>query len=214
MKRFFLVFLVVLACVASCFSAVPLAHQDENNAGAWNRKGEESSKSGNYDEAIAAFKRALKIRPEYFDALMNLGAAYQHSGHIDDAIDSYKAASKVRPESEFPHWFLGNAYASSGQYKKAIADFIEVTLINPECQYLLGWAYSKAGHHKESIEPLKRAIELKPSYALAHFRLGLAYHSVGDKASALEQHRILTTLDAELAKKLYDNITSARLTDR
>src|SRR5258708_39907042 len=99
MKRFFLVVLVVLACVASCFSAVPLSHQDENGAGAWNRKGEESSKSGNYDEAIAAFKQALKIRPEYFDALMNLGAAYQHLRPIDEAIDSFITASKYAQSS-------------------------------------------------------------------------------------------------------------------
>jgi tetratricopeptide (TPR) repeat protein len=112
---------------------------------------------------------------------------------------------------------LSVAYDRTGDQEESLGAVKHATLlnpVNPEYNYLLGWAYSKAGHHKESIEPLKRAIELKPSYALAHFHLGLAYHTVGDKASALEQHRILTTLDAELAKKLYDSITSARLTDR
>lgn len=88
--------MVILAgATADYYAAVPHFFQDENDAAAWNRKGEESSKAGKYNDAIESFKQALKLRPEFFDALMNLGAAYQHAGHIDEAIDSYKAASKL-----------------------------------------------------------------------------------------------------------------------
>src|SRR6266496_53952 len=112
---------------------------------------------------------------------------------------------------------LGAAYDRTGEHEESLDAFKQAAQLKPddaEAQYLLGWAYSKAGHHKESIEPLKRAIGLKPNHALAHYHLGLAYKILGDKDAAFEEHRILTTLDAELARKLYDSLTGARLTDR
>jgi hypothetical protein len=41
---------------------------------------------------------------------------------------------------------------------------------------------------------------------MAHFLLGVAYLQLNDRGSALEQYKILKSLDSELAKKLFDFI--------
>jgi hypothetical protein len=41
---------------------------------------------------------------------------------------------------------------------------------------------------------------------MAHYNLGLAYLITGDKGSALEEYKILKTLNAELANKLFNLI--------
>jgi len=47
---------------------------------------------------------------------------------------------------------------------------------------------------------------LKPDFAEAHCMLGLAYLMTDNKGSALEEYKILKTLDAEQANKLFNLI--------
>jgi len=59
---------------------------------------------------------------------------------------------------------------------------------------------------KEAIESYKQAIRIKPDYAKAHYNLGVTYLVIGDKGSALDEYKILKTLDAEQANKLFNLI--------
>ena len=55
--------------------------------------------------------------------------------------------------------------------------------------------------NKEAIEAFKQVIRINPDDADAHYNLCVAYASLNDKASALEQYKILKSLDSALAKK-------------
>ena len=57
--------------------------------------------------------------------------------------------------------------------------------------------------YKEAIEAFKRAIWINPDYADAHYNLGYAYILLNDKCSAIEQNKILKSLDSEQANKLF-----------
>jgi hypothetical protein len=41
------------------------------------------------------------------------------------------------------------------------------------------------------------------NFALAHYNLGVVYLATGDKSSALEEYKILQTLDAAKANELF-----------
>ena len=56
---------------------------------AWNYVGYTSRKLGNYDEALAAYDKALSLKPGYPDALEYRGEAYLGLGRIDDAKQAY-----------------------------------------------------------------------------------------------------------------------------
>ncbi len=60
--------------------------------------------------------------------------------------------------------------------------------------------------YKDAIEAYKQAIRIDPDNADAHFSLGLAYVYLKDRDSALEQYKILESLDSELANKLFNII--------
>ncbi len=60
----------------------------------------------------------------------------------------------------------------------------------------------KLGMHKEAIEAFKQAISTNPDDAEAHYNLGIGYISLNDKSTALEQYKILKSLDSEWANKL------------
>jgi tetratricopeptide (TPR) repeat protein len=58
----------------------------------------------------------------------------------------------------------------------------------------------------EEVEAYKQAIRIKPDKAKAHYGLGGIYFLAGDKGSALDEYKILKTLDAEMATKFFNMI--------
>jgi tetratricopeptide (TPR) repeat protein len=80
---------------------------------------------------------------------------------------------------------------------------------NPDdslAHFNLGNTYSESGMYKEAIESCKQAIRINPDYATAHVNLGVAYVYLNDRGSALEQYKILKSLDSELANQLFNLI--------
>src|SRR5262249_50301229 len=63
--------------------------------------------------------------------------------------------------------------------------------------YLLGYLNENAHRYDESIAQLRRALELSPDFADAHFDLGLVYIQTGDFKSAERYLRRGATLAAE-----------------
>ena len=56
------------------------------------------------------------------------------------------------------------------------------------------------------IEDAKEEVRTNPDDAGAHLNLGIAYLSLNDRGSALEQYKILKSLDSKLANKLFNFI--------
>ena len=58
------------------------------------------STKGDIKAAVDGYKQALKIKPDYAEALYNMGNALQEKGEVDAAIDSHKQALKIKPHYE------------------------------------------------------------------------------------------------------------------
>ena len=63
-----------------------------------------------YDDAIEAYRQALRINPENADAWNNLGIAYNNLKRYDDAIEAYRQALRINPEYANAWYNLGIAY--------------------------------------------------------------------------------------------------------
>nr|MDP6924761.1 tetratricopeptide repeat protein [Candidatus Scalindua sp.] len=59
-----------------------------------------------------------------------------------------------------------------------------------------------------ATDSFKHAISINPDDADAHLSLGIAYLSLNDRNSALEQYKILKSLDPVLANKLFRIISN------
>ncbi|MBW1824581.1 MAG: tetratricopeptide repeat protein [Deltaproteobacteria bacterium] len=106
--------------------------------------------SDRLDEAIAEYKRALAINPNYLDALYNLGNTYLKKGKLDKAIDMYKKALAISPNFSRAHRNLGSAYLKKGENKLAITHFnmvkeIDAKSTSPADINLSGIIKPKAG---------------------------------------------------------------------
>ena len=60
------------------------------------------------DEAIAAFREAIRIRPDYAEAYCNLGVSQETAGRVEDAMASQLEALRLRPDFPDSHYNLAD----------------------------------------------------------------------------------------------------------
>ncbi len=106
------------------------ARKDDDAAIPYNR-GVALYREGLFDEAIQAYREALRINPANASANYNLGLALFRKGSLDEAIQAYREALRINPESTNTHTNLGLALYHKGSLDEAIQDYREALRINP-----------------------------------------------------------------------------------
>ena len=53
---------------------------------------------GRLDEAIAAYNRAIALRPDLAEAHNNLGIALKDEGRLDEALACFRRAVELKPD--------------------------------------------------------------------------------------------------------------------
>jgi tetratricopeptide (TPR) repeat protein len=123
---------------------------------------------GQDDEAIAQYRQALEVNPQYVYAHNNLGSMLKRRGDLEGAIAQYRRALEIDRNCVKAHYNWGNALASQGQLDEAIAHFREALKIKPDyakaCSSL-GLAFFGKGDIKEAIEAWEEGLEVKPDQA-------------------------------------------------
>jgi tetratricopeptide (TPR) repeat protein len=74
---------------------------------------------GQLDEAIAEYREAIRLRPEYPLAHYNLGNALRDQGKHTEAEAEYREAIRLRPEDPDAHMNLGCALRDQGRFAEA-----------------------------------------------------------------------------------------------
>jgi hypothetical protein len=124
------------------------------------------------DGAIAAYRRALQINPEFPEVHNNLGAALTEAGRLDEAVAALEAALNLKPDYTQAHRNLGNALTNQARFESANASYRRAIELEPQC----------AETHKNLANVLRydrqfeaadaaygQALELHPDLADARF---------------------------------------------
>jgi Flp pilus assembly protein TadD len=165
---------------------------EPQNATAWFGLGVAYRNLSRDDDAIAAYREALRINPEYANAWNNLGVAYYKLGRNDDAIAAYREALRIDPEYVLAWNNLGVTYGILGRKDDAIAAYREALWVDPEdavAWYNLGVAYYKLGRNDDAIAAYREALRINPQYANAWAVLSIVYRAQGRNAEADEAHQ-------------------------
>ena len=114
MKRLFVIFLIGAICLlVGCSDKETSQKQKattQTSAKAYYDSGNTHIEQGEYDKAIASYKEATRLNPDYAEAHFNLGNTYFRQGELDKAIASYKEVIRIDPNYEKAHYNLGVAY--------------------------------------------------------------------------------------------------------
>jgi tetratricopeptide (TPR) repeat protein len=134
------------------------------------------SRPGNWPEAIALFKRALALRPEYAQGWVDLGWALVDTGHLAEGVADYRKAVQLMPGLENAHYALGTGLAETPDgLEEAIAEYRTAIRMKPDDarpHTTLGLALSLMPDRlPEAIAESRKAVELDGSRAEYHYNL-------------------------------------------
>ncbi len=121
------------------------------------------------------FEHALRVNPDSFPALNNLGFALADQGKYADAIRLFNEALRVEPDSAVTHLNLANALVRLGKLEEGIQQYEDALRLVPNyarAHTNLGLALAEQGRHLEAIEHHREALRIEPGFAEAHNNLG------------------------------------------
>jgi tetratricopeptide (TPR) repeat protein len=155
---------------------------------------------GKLEAAIAEYREALCIRPDYFQATCDLGVALDRRGDTDAAVAYLREADRLRPSNARVHLNLGEALAHQGHLDEAVALYREGLRLQPNfpnLHFSLGVALLRQRKVDEAIEELTKAVELRPWYTEAYAILGGAFVLRGQQDEAVGLYRKALRLDPD-----------------
>ncbi|HXO22476.1 MAG TPA: tetratricopeptide repeat protein [Thermoanaerobaculia bacterium] len=115
-------------------------------------------RTGQREQAVAAFRQVLKIDPDFHSALNYLGYMWAEKGeNLNEALSLVKRAVALDPDN--------GAYVDS-----------------------LGWTHFRLGQYDRARDFLERATRLVPEDATVHEHLGDVYLALGQTAKAREMY--------------------------
>ena len=127
MKRFLLILFAILTLI------LPVnAEEITNDAKLEYNHGIDFYKNGEYDKAMASFRRAINLSPDYIDAYYNLGCILEYLKQYDYALEMFKQIILRNPDDEEAIYKAGSIAVKLGKYKEANE---YLNLLTPQSRY-------------------------------------------------------------------------------
>lgn len=147
--------------------AVDRTKSDPKSPANWVNLGWVYFQQGQYNQALAQYKKAMDLDPNYYPAHYNLGLAYMQVKKYDLAAESLKKAVSIEKKSGAAYLNLGVSYNQLGKYDEAIKILQQAYKFNPgsvDVLYQIGVSYEKAGRKADALYQYKAALGFDPNY--------------------------------------------------
>ncbi|MBI4533450.1 MAG: tetratricopeptide repeat protein [Candidatus Melainabacteria bacterium] len=146
--------------------------------------------NGNIDGAINAFRHALILDPNLWQAHLNLVNMYIQKNDFPKAIEECREVLKAKPGHKDVHLILGNLLRAQNdldgaeqELKKAIASGASPALAHNA----LGLTMLQKGNLNGAHEHISQALLKQKNFADAHLVMGIVLFKKGDKDKALQE---------------------------
>jgi tetratricopeptide (TPR) repeat protein len=161
-------------------------------AGKRNEAGAALAAEGSWQQAIAEYDEAIRLKPDLAEAYNNRGAARRALGELEAALADFTEAARLKPDLAAARINVASIRLDLGQTEEAVQDLdraFSLKLTEPEVAstYLLyGRAHSALGDREAAIDVLSEAIDLDSENADAFYLRGQAYLAIGLLPSGLQ----------------------------
>ncbi len=148
--------------------------------------------TGQFDKALLALERAVRINPSLSEARANMGNIYLQQGQYDLAIEQFNAALSVNPIDPKTHFNLGAAFLEARQYTWAETHLRRALALDPtfgDVYAQLGRVYAAQALYRKALMILIEGDGLFPDNLHIASQLGSVYLESGRHARALSQYQ-------------------------
>jgi tetratricopeptide (TPR) repeat protein len=111
------------------------------------------------DGAAEAYRRALKLRPDCGETLINLGRLLAERGELTEAEDCFSRAAGVDPSDATAVYNLGVVAQDGGRDGEAIERYLRALELDPalaEAHYNLATLYDRQGEPQAAIRHINQ----------------------------------------------------------
>lgn len=160
--------------------------------------------------AISELRRVVQETPGFAEAHAMLGKLLGRTGQKRAAIAELENALRLNPDLAAAHLTLGQVLREQDRpgSQSHLAQGQRLARRNSEAMQAArlsnqGLDAAASGNLTDALSLLRRAVETKPDYALAHYNLGLLLADSGDVRGAAGEFRTAASLGPTLAKPWY-----------
>lgn len=142
--------------------------------------------------SVTLFEHALKIIPENYIALNNLGQFYITNGAYDKGLAYMNSAIQVKPKFGPLYYNVGLAMYGRRDYGKAIQYFTkaeQMTFVDDENRRMLGDCYRLTGEWRQAVDIYEKALEINIQNVSARYGMALALMEMERKDEADKELR-------------------------
>jgi tetratricopeptide (TPR) repeat protein len=167
------------------------------------KAGSKEIQSGNFAKALPLLEEVVRDAPDFYQAQIALGTAYQKLARYRDAESAYRTAADLKQTSAAPLINLASLYieeadASTSQGSSVVRGILNESLaslnaalkLNPDAPfayYLLGVTYYKSAFYEDAEENLKHALKVAPELIEGHLALANVYVRIQEWSNAIAE---------------------------
>lgn len=171
--------------------------ENEQTSEAFLKKGDVYRRTGNHEDAIAAYTRSIELNPDNYLAYHNRGLSYDHLHKYKEAVNDYIKSIDLNPGYTAAYNNRGAAYHHLKEYSKALEDYSKAIVLAPEYKtayYNRGLIKSISKEYDKAINDYTKTIELDPYYRDAYEMRAKAFRAIGKIIEAEEDEAMLKKL--------------------
>ena len=170
--------------------------------------------AGRLQEALDAYRVALRNDPEFAYALVGLAAALVDLQRYEKALESLARAASLEMDpatAATSHFLAGRALKELGRMPEAAARFEQAIESDPNhaeaLDHLALWRFQQR-RYKDALDLYRAQSVLKPDSVTIHANIGVTLYFLGRPEEALAAMERVLQLDADhqMARKLVEKL--------
>jgi len=181
--------------------------EDNSNAMVFYTKGLLYEAQKKYDDALKLFKKSLRLKPMYLDAMRGMISVFDATGDHENLLKVALKAHNLSPDNPRYTLIIARAYLSKGdleQSTKYFADTIDLSPKLSEGYKGLGDVSMAKKDYKDAQSHYMKALDLNKSDIKILNSIGLSFVKLGDIKEAIVKYKLALKLDPFDARVLFN----------
>ncbi|OQY03210.1 MAG: hypothetical protein B6I25_08320 [Planctomycetales bacterium 4572_13] len=166
-----------------------------------------SKQPGKIPGAIAAYRQAIVLKPDYVKARNNLAIQLEKiqlekTDDADGAMAELEKSIQLDPSAAGSLYNLGRLYSDAGRLQEAANCYRSAAQADSSLTkafFNLGVLEEKWEHRLNAIDAYESVLEAEPDHFLAMIRLGLLYQQINDLKKAEKYLKFALSIDPKYA---------------
>ena len=187
-KKLKIILILYLLPIFTLIISYQIALGENLTAEAWYKKGLTFNESGRYEDAINAFDKAIRLKPDDAETWNDKGIALAKLKRYKEALYAFDEAIQLGHNYGKGWHNKGLTLCELKRYKEALYAFDKAIQLNPNDAvywYGKGWVLDESKEYEEAIKSYDEALRLKPNYADAWYNKGRALGKSGRYEEAI-----------------------------